>query len=571
MNVKLSFLITATDKSDVLEKLKTQSNAKIIDGFIASGSLVQNLAGLSQVPSKSSIRHFRQSILKKSDLHEDALKDLILRSLGPNKDFVRSLDVINFSVLLMKDTQLDVLQLWIERNKFRRASLDATGSILRSIDQGPPLLHHVLLIPVQVADDENSMPFNLAELITSSQSMMTIKHFLENVGKLVNDHKPTKLMFHEVVTDKSFANIGAILMAFNNLTLTDYLNKCWDILTITDKKQKNKAIKGLTVVRLCSSHTCKTMKDLVGVHFKNKSENLTVCGMIGHMFNINDLTMLLTYCENFLFCLMSQNVGPKMIAAGEENKLILARSMGCGQLVDLIKQEEDGEKESRVLNIEDEEEHKVIYKSSKVFQHLRKFIDACEFDPEGQPNKFFSPAFAKDFNKCHLSYILLWANPMTAIRSTTAARANNGIIENSFHMKKREVRENKFTIGGFGNIKIGRFVKFSSDIIDLRVKKILMNIPAKSRSKKPPSSLPDGETENDILNSKEMYCKRNPREKTRSRFFISASSSCSSQSRTRTLSQPSASSQTNSQSSARRRSSSLTSNIEENNTDFDSE
>lgn len=84
-------------------------------------------------------------------------------------------------------------------------------------------------------------------------------------------------------------------MTFNNLTLTEYLDKCWDIMQFTNAKQRNKSIKGITAVRLCSSHTCKTTKDLIGVYFRNKSENINVCRMIRLIFNIIDFELLLTY------------------------------------------------------------------------------------------------------------------------------------------------------------------------------------------------------------------------------------------------------------------------------------
>lgn len=557
-----------TEKLDVLTKLETQSNTKVTDSFIAAGSKVQTDAGLSQVPSLSTMRHLREKVLTKHDLHQDALTDMILRSQGPNKDFIRFFDIVNFSAILMKDTQLDVLQFWLGNTKFRRACLDATGNIVAPIRIGAPLLHHVLLIPVRVADDKASTPFNLAEMMTSSQSMLTIKHFLENVRKLINDHTPTRIIFHEVITDKSFANIGAILMAFNNLTTTSYLDKCWEILNLESKKEQNKSIKYLTIVRLCSSHTCKTMRDLVRKHFKDKKLELTVCGMIGHLFNINDHDMLMEYCENFMFCLLSPFVGPRMIAAGTANKVILARSLGCAQMVDLIKQEEEDEHDNKIQASNEEyevEEHNAIYKNSKSFQRLQRFISSCEFDATGEPNKFFNKSFASDFHKCHISYILLWANPMTAIRNPTAARANNGIIENSFHMKKREVRENKFTIGSFGKIKVGRFVKFSSDIVDLRVKKILLNIPAKAHSNKK-SAVTNSESEGDVLNSKETYRKRYPRERNRSTFFISSqkSSSSSLSSASRSQSQPLLASQFPTLTESSRRSLSLSSNISDN-------
>lgn len=134
------------------------------------------------------------------------------------------------------------------------------------------------------------------------------------------------------------------------------------------------------------------------------------------------------------------------------------------------------------------------------------------------------------FLKNHLSYILLWGNLMTAVRDEKVARANNGIIENSFAMKKREVRESKHKIGSFGKIKIGRYVKHSSDIIALRVKKVMLDIPAKSYSRKAnKTSSQNCRTDLDIANSNEMYRKRNPREIKQGAFFRSASASSLSQ------------------------------------------
>lgn len=62
---------------------------------------------------------------------------------------------------------------------------------------------------------------------------------------------------------------------------------------------------------------------------------------------------------------MSQNVGPKMIAAGVGNKLILARSLRCDQVMDLIKQEEDNDSSYATINLEDEEQHNGFTRTAK--------------------------------------------------------------------------------------------------------------------------------------------------------------------------------------------------------------
>lgn len=115
---------------------------------------------------------------------------------------------------------------------------DATGSILAKLGGGKPLLHHVLLFSIYVSDNKQSTPFNLSELVTSSQTMETISNFLQLTIELVQQDTDRKFdpMFHEITTDKSFANIGAILRAFNDKTLTEYLELCWDILTASNTR-----------------------------------------------------------------------------------------------------------------------------------------------------------------------------------------------------------------------------------------------------------------------------------------------------------------------------------------------
>lgn len=63
-------------------------------------------------------------------------------------------------------------------------------------------------------------------------------------------------------------------------------------MTAGRKKEKTKAkdsLEKLVVVRLCTSHTCKTMSDLVHRHFDDKKLKSTVCTMIGPLFNFGDL------------------------------------------------------------------------------------------------------------------------------------------------------------------------------------------------------------------------------------------------------------------------------------------
>lgn len=542
-----SSFYAGSERQNTKDLLRTHSNIQVIDKFIANGSPTQLAAGYSEVPCTSSLDKLRREILNENDEDSDDLIDMIRRCKGPLQNFIRHLDIVSFCAILFKDEQLDVFERWRSNCKFRRGYIDATGNIVRKLNEsGPVLLHHVLLISIRIADDRATVPFTVAEMITESQTMFTIKHFLEFVHHaIIKKNHRSGLMFHEIVTDKSFANIGAILMTFNRMTLTEYLRFCWNTLQVQDKTQQKKALKEITVVRLCSSHTCKTMRDLISQFFKDTSTANTVCAIIGNMFNINDFEMLMKYCEGFLFSLHSRFVGPKMTASRAETMMILRQALGSGKFPDSFKIEGDVENDRERFYdpVADETENNVIYKNSDTYKRLQHFLVTSDRDTEGIANLFYNEEFGQKFLKNHLSYIFLWGNLMTAIRNPCASRANNGAIEQSFKMKKREAREHSHEIGQFGKVKPGRYMAFMSDKIDLRVKKILLGIPAKAGNRVNTRARSDCETEQDVFNASEQYRKRNRSESRRASFFPVAVQ------KRRSSSQPASSSSSNQASS----------------------
>lgn len=271
------------------ELLKTHSNIAIVQRMTEQGSVEQLLAGNSQVPTLSSIQNLRRLSRQQGDLHSDDHIDIVMRSLQENRNFVRCVTSPEFSAILMMQEQVDVLRNWIEDTEYREAFLDATGDIVRSVE-GKPVLHHVLLIQVMIPGNKNHIPFNLAEMLTESQTMKKITRFLEDVLEFIYKRvKKRNQLFHQVVTDKSFANIGAILQAFNDMNLTQYLEVCWEICN-NDQKA---LLKGLTLVRLCSSHTCKTMSDEIQRHYSEYDVTVKLKSAIGLMFNIRDFTKLM--------------------------------------------------------------------------------------------------------------------------------------------------------------------------------------------------------------------------------------------------------------------------------------
>lgn len=128
----------------------------------------------------------------------------------------------------MKPSQAHIFANWYDRTGFQRANLDATGNIIAKIVDEKPLLQIVLLFPTYISNNPSSTPFNLSELVTSSQTMQVITDFLQFTIESIKSDTGREFspMFHEVISDKSFANIGAILKSFNDQSLSEYLDLC---------------------------------------------------------------------------------------------------------------------------------------------------------------------------------------------------------------------------------------------------------------------------------------------------------------------------------------------------------
>lgn len=243
---------------------------------------------------------------------------MVKRSLEPNS-FVRRLTLPAFTAIIGSNCQLEAFLQARRLSNFMRMSIDATGSILKQIN-GKKLLHHVLVTAIRVGIDKNCVNLNVLEMITEDQSAHNVCEFLEfflrqlkslNVPKSILD-----LPVHEMVMDKSFANIGPICKVFNKMTISQYLQICHDVLS--DPENSQKVLKSLVIVRLCSSHTCKTMLDDIR-KFYSKEHVITVCKLIGTIFNIKSYEEMITYVKSLLIILSWPNEEDEIIILSKQN------------------------------------------------------------------------------------------------------------------------------------------------------------------------------------------------------------------------------------------------------------
>ena len=332
---------------------------------------------------------------------------------------------------------------------------------------------------------------------------MNLLSFFEGYKMLAPDTKDFKIPFHEIVTDKSFANINAITCALNAKTLPQYLDECFEILINTETQTKK--LDELVVIRLCSSHTTKTIRDDIRKYY-NKEQEIEMCRMIGSMFNITPFFKLCEFIKNVIIITMSPC-----------KTLILCNAVELVKSLSVLDVNVNEEEYEEALNTESETTNDAIYKNSKFYQLFNDYALSISFTREStkEANLLYSPNIIQRFLKNRLAYIPLWSQVLTNLRSVNEPRANNGPIENYFMQMKREVRQSHCELGHFGHIKCGRFIDFSSKAIDINVKKIAFSVPSRARLNKKKRQSAE-ETTGSIIFSDERYKKT---ERKRSLFF----------------------------------------------------
>ncbi|KAG5668955.1 hypothetical protein PVAND_016861 [Polypedilum vanderplanki] len=399
----------------------------------------------------------RSEALAKNDRAINDLDDLTEelkyeQSIG--RKFIQKIDLYPFSTILINEDNMKILKNELQSKRVIYINIDATGGILRKVSEAP-LLHHTLILPVKANDANRShVLINLGELITVDSCSFNIEYFLRFYkNKFLNITKENR-MAQIFVTDKSFANINAIINSQNNMTLREYLDTTYQICI------GNRNIEHLTLAMLCSSHITKNWKDEIKKHFQhlNKEEFFFICSLIGHSMTIEIYDDLANFLKLIirLFCTPKKNLDYQSIL--NQIHHTLAMNKDCN-MTNEDEQQIDTDDDLSILS------SKTIYQSSPFFKFFNDFatqlIDEQFFQDESDDNPFYSTIFVKEFMKKSISLIPLWSAslPKLLLMHETYRRANNGYIEGYFGNLKSSLRSNT-TIGKLGSIKIGRYIRF---------------------------------------------------------------------------------------------------------------
>lgn len=174
-------------------------------------------------------------------------------------------------------------------------------------------------------------------------------------------------------------------------------------------------LKNLTVIRLCSSHISKNIKDDINKFFK-KENVLFIAAVIGGIFDLKTFEDVDSYLKSFFTILMSK-------FHTESTDKSFDKFKKFAECDEWISNEFEDEKESCFDDFE------TIYKNSKFFQKYDQFLRNFKAAKGHRLNGLYNPKFAATFVKKYVAYFPFWSSILTSFRHQNMQHANNGIIE----------------------------------------------------------------------------------------------------------------------------------------------
>ena len=279
--------ITGAKRDLLKEKLKEKSVGEFYRAAVKGDKEEDLKKGITTVPNKNTIRILRHEMLKSNDKHSDPVIDVLLRAESDDKGYI-NLSTGPFRCTLMSEAQVTTAIKVAKRQsefKLRRLHFDATGSILaKNKKDNPEMMLYFLIFPIKISEEnKNHLCFNLAEFISESQTSFDIEIFLRTVINNIKKHQsgPSLQLVHEIVVDWSWAEINAVIEAFNNMTVKQYIQKCFELMINTD----DISMHGFVTLLECSSHLTKNMLVDVKKHFNEYQDQRFVCRMLGNLFD----------------------------------------------------------------------------------------------------------------------------------------------------------------------------------------------------------------------------------------------------------------------------------------------
>jgi hypothetical protein len=195
--------------------------------------------------------------------------------------------------------------------------MDMTFGIIRPLpdELDKSIGNNNLVINVPRADNTGMVCINLAEYITNTANTIGFKSAIQHFCKQYEIMDPIyPKPFDQVVTDKCWASITALIEGLNNTSYEDYVEKAYE--AFYDPSKSESFFEKYVITLLCGSHTCKTINhDLLGAYKKKqltKEDYHFLCSLLGNVFEITGSEECDAYIDAVFGLLCSKQVTPGM-------------------------------------------------------------------------------------------------------------------------------------------------------------------------------------------------------------------------------------------------------------------
>lgn len=245
----------------------------------AKDHLIQK-GNLQGIKSDCTFRKIKSEAMAHLDRDINDITDII-KMQNDHSNYIQEVSV-PFNVKVYSVEQLNVLKHNKLNNRLPLIYFDATGNIVKK----PKNVKKKIYLYSAVMSLPTGRIFPLFEMISAD-------HYSKTIFKIFNDfrifaeEKGKWPIFQGVVTDFSFANLHAISKACNWLTLSEYIEETFQILT-NIKKISSK----LVTIHLCTAHVMKMFCKDIDDFFKDEPVKLFLKDVMAQGIKLRKLSEL---------------------------------------------------------------------------------------------------------------------------------------------------------------------------------------------------------------------------------------------------------------------------------------
>lgn len=477
--------VRQADRACTTETLKTKMPMELRRENIeqATDDMLEN-QNLQEVKSDAVYNKMRHEALQSNDLHKDDIRDLELM-MDEEDQFIQKVSTKPFSVNIYSKSQCGVISKKQKDSpdKERVGHLDATGGVVRHpyeniYENVKQIYYYACIMNLKVNSDVLGTLIPIFELISDCQEAVFLGGWISAFKLYFRaQHPHIRTPFHRIVVDKSYALIHAVLEGFNDMSLQEYLEMSYDIVS-GNKSVESPEFKKITKLHSCFTHASKVFSKnlLKAFNLKKHTDEskflLRVLQFIAKCKNYNQIKNAFHHLATLF---VTQFHGPEVDSSfqilnemikdqneqSKNNCLTRGVEEKLNIYIDGVQVLDDKNEEEQIKILQ---QNGTMYGGSKFYHDFNKILQerlkAASISPtvrsNVKKNVFYNLTFLPTFAKNYMSIIPLWTGIL--ITDPEIIFYHNQHVESFFNICKTGFRRKPILLGKLPT-KCGRYLR----------------------------------------------------------------------------------------------------------------